>query len=62
MLINIGENEGISGGEKLKSMECKFPTILKVIVGIFTIGIGAAIMHKIEEKYSNEDLSAMQMS
>ena len=58
VLINIGENEGISGGEKLKSMECKFPTILKVIVGIFTIGIGAAIMHKIEEKYSNEDLSA----
>lgn len=58
VLKDICENEKISEGEKLKSMERKFPTILKVIVGIFTIGIGAAIMHKIEEKYSNEDLSA----
>jgi hypothetical protein len=62
VLENICGSEKISEGAKLKSMERKFPTILKVIVGIFTIGIGAAIMHKIEEKYSNEDLSAMQMS
>jgi hypothetical protein len=58
VLENICGSEKISEGAKLKSMERKFPTILKVIVGIFTIGIGAAIMHKIEEKYSNEDLSA----
>ena len=62
VLENICGSEKISEDAKLKSMERKFPTILKVIVGIFTIGIGAAIMHKIEEKYSNEDLSAMQMS
>lgn len=58
VLENICGSEKISEGAKLKSMERKFPTILKVIVGIFTIGIGAAIMHKIEEKYSSEDLSA----
>ena len=58
VLKDIGKNGKISEGEKLRSMERKFPTILKVIVGIFTIGIGAAIMHKIEEKYSNEGLSA----
>ena len=58
VLKDIGENGKISEGEKLRSMERKFPTILKVIVGIFTIGIGTAIMHKIEKKYHNEDLSA----
>lgn len=49
MLKDIGENEKTSRVENLKSVERKFPTILKVIVGIFTIGIGAAIMHKIEK-------------
>ena len=58
MLKDIGENGKISEGEKLRSMERKFPTILKVIVGVFTIGIGTAIMYKIEKKYHNEDLSA----
>ena len=49
VLENICGSEKISEGKKLKSMERKFHTILKVIVGIFTIGIGAAIMHKIEK-------------
>ena len=52
MLKDIGENGKISEGEKLRSMERKFPTILKVIVGVFTIGIGTAIMYKIEKKIS----------
>ena len=49
VLKSFCKDKTIFEGEKLKSMECKFPTILKVIVGIFTIGIGAVIMHKIEK-------------
>ena len=52
--------EKISEGEKLKSIEYKFPTIVKAIVQIFGTRIGNYIMNFFKKKYYNEDLRARQ--